>query len=236
MLFHNRHGAKFDFVAAARAIEKETGFTGGPLDLFERVGRDSFDAAVALGLLPHYKVLDFGAGTLRLGYWFVRYLDSGNYYAIEPQALRLEAGKKHLLGTELLRDKSPHFYVSRKCDMTAFGERFDFVIARSILTHTKPGMLHKMLGEFSKCAAPDGIMLASYWALEGENACTLEGHIGDQLGRNQVGTLGVVKYSFGYLQAAAKEYGLAAQGFAVSPPLNQQLWITFRPAKGGLAC
>lgn len=88
----------FDLTAAAKAMKKEIGWTGGPIQLFEKVGRDSFDTALALGLSPHHKFLDFGAGMLRLGYWFVRYLDSGNYYAIEPRAEAMEAGKKHLLG------------------------------------------------------------------------------------------------------------------------------------------
>lgn len=114
--------------------------------------------------------------------------------------------------------------------MTSLGVPFDFVIARSILTHTKPGMLHKMLDEFSKCASPNGIMLASYWALDGENACTLDGHIGDQLPR-EAGFLGVVKFSYDYLQSAAREHGLIAENFSVSPPLNQQIWVTFRPDK-----
>lgn len=227
-------GGNFDFIAAARAIENEAGFTGGPPHLFERVGRDSFDTAVALGLLPDHKFLDFGAGTLRLGYWFVRYLDAGNYYAIEPLAARLEAGKKHLMGPDVLRDKAPRFHVSNRCDMTFFGVPFDFVIARSILTHTKPGMLHKMLDEFSKCASPDGVMLASYWALDGEKACTLDGHIGDTLNRDAFGFLGIVKFSLGYLQSAAREHGLVAEDFANSPPLNQQIWVIFRPKRGDL--
>jgi SAM-dependent methyltransferase len=220
--------AQMDFVAAAKAIEKDTGWTGGPSQLFEKVGRDARDTALALGLVPRHKLLDFGAGMLRLGYWFVRFLDAGNYYAIEPRAAALEAGKKHLIGSDILRDKSPHFYVSKKCDMTTFGVAFDFVVARSILTHAKPGMLHRMLEEYSKCAAPQGIMLASYWALEGKNACTLDGHIGDRLGHNDWGFVGVIKYSLGYLKAAALEHGLTVEEFAVSPPLNQQIWLTFR--------
>lgn len=225
-------GEKFDFIAATQAIEKEVGFSGGPSLLFEKVGRDSLDTAVALGLSPHHKFLDFGAGTLRLGYWFVRYLDSGNYYAMERMAPRMEAGKRHLLGPDILRDKAPHFYVTAKCDMTTFDVPFDFVIARSILTHTKPGMLHKMLDEFSKCASSDAIMLASYWALDGEKASTLGGQIGDRMGYADFGFLPAVKFSLGYLQSAAREHGLVAENFAISPPLNQQLWITFRRAKG----
>jgi len=145
---------------------------------FEKIGRHSFDTALALGLAPGHKFLDFGAGALRLGYWFVRYLDSGNYYAMEPSAERIEGGKTHLFGADILREKAPTFYVSDKCDMTTLGVPFDFVIARSILTHTHPGMLHLILDEFSRSSAPDGVMLASYWALDGEHAYRQIGEIG----------------------------------------------------------
>jgi len=224
--------SQIDLAVAAKALEKEVGWTGGPLHLFEKVGRDAFDTALASGLLPHHKLLDFGAGMLRLGYWFVRFLDTGNYYAIEPRATALDAGKRHLFGPDILRDKTPKFYVSNECDMTTFGVPFDFVVARSILTHAKPGMLHRILDEFSKCAAPGGIMLASYWAHGGENACTLDGHIGDQLGRKEWGFVGVIKYSLGYLEAAALEHGLTVEEFVLSPPLNQQIWLRFRLLPG----
>jgi hypothetical protein len=219
---------EMDLAAAARAIKKDVGFTGGHINRFEKIGRHTFDTALALGLASGHKLLDFGAGALRLGYWFVRFLDAGNYYAIEPCAERLEGGKTHLLGPDILREKAPTFHVSDKCDMTAFGVPFDFVIARSILTHTHPGMLHQILEEFSRCAAPHGIMLASYWALDGEYAYKKFGETGDKLSRDDSGFGGTIKYSLAYLKAAALEYGLGAEDFVVSAPLNQQIWVTFR--------
>jgi hypothetical protein len=47
--------------------------------------------------------------------------------------------------------------------------------------------------------------------------------------RNDFGFVGVIKFSLRYLRAAALEYGLNAEDFAVSEPLNQQIWVTFRP-------
>jgi len=111
---------------AAKQITKESGhYTGGAIQLFERVGRDSFVTLIQHGLLPQHTLLDFGAGCLRLGYWFVRFLDMGKYYAIEPSAAMLDAGKKYLLGAEVLTYKSPDFLVSAKCDMTNFGVPFN---------------------------------------------------------------------------------------------------------------
>lgn len=217
---------ELDLGAAARALKNDIGFTGGHLNSFERIGRHSFETARAAGLSPDHKFLDFGAGALRLGYWFVRFLNAGNYYAIEPSAERMEGGKRHLFGPDILRDKAPTFYVSDKCDMSTFGVPFDFVIARSILTHTHPGMLHLILEEFAKCAAPSGIMLASYWALDGDRAA---GVSGDDMPREVMAFGGTVKYSSAYLKSAAQEHGLGAEDFPVSQPLNHQIWMVFRP-------
>lgn len=221
-----------DLAAAARAIKKDVHFCGGPIDLFEKIGRDAFDTALALGLASDQKLLDFGAGTLRLGYWFVRFLDTGNYYAIEPHAERLEAGKVHLFGPAILQDKAPTFYASDKCDMTAFGVPFNFVVARSVLSHAYPGMLHRMLEEFSRCAAPHGVMLASYWVLSGEHATRKPGTAGDKLPRDDASFGGTIKYSLAYLKAAALEHGLSAENVVRAPLLNQQVWAVFRRLPG----
>ena len=224
----NKPVFELDLIAAARAIRHECGFTGGLVTSFEKVGRHSFETALALGLQPNHKFLDFGAGALRLGYWFVRYLEPGNYYAMDPSEKRMEGGKKHLFGPDILRDKSPTFCVSDKCDMTAFNVPFDFVIARSILSHTHPGMLHLILDEFSKCTAPNGVMLASYWALTGEHAYRKRGKAGDEMSADDMAWGGTVKFSLGYLKAAALAHGLTAEDFGVLAPLNDQVWAVFR--------
>ena len=211
----------------AAQIERESGrYTGGPLHVFEKVGRDTFVTLLRHGLLPHHKLLDLGAGCLRLGYWFVRFLDSGNYYAIEPVVPMLEAGKKYLFGPDIIREKNPHFHVSTQCDMTFFGVSFDYVVARSILTHTKPAMVHKILSEFARCAAPGGAFLASYWAAESERAYSVPGPTGDAMDRNEWGFIKVVKFSLGYLQRAAAEYGLEVEEVMLDTPrIGQQIWI-----------
>lgn len=216
-----------NLAAAAELIKRETHrYTGGPAHVFEKAGRDTFVALLREGLLPHHKLLDFGAGCLRLGYWFVRFLDSGNYYAIEPVASMMEAGKKHLFGPDIIRDKAPTFHVSANCDMTSFGVQFDYVVARSILTHTKPGMLHRILSEFAKCATPNGAMLASYWAAEGTKAYSVNGPIGDQMPRDEWGFIAVVKFSLRYLQSAASEYGLEVEEVMLETPrIGEQIWI-----------
>jgi hypothetical protein len=133
-----------DLIDAARRIVEESGtYTGGPIQYFEQAGRNTFVTALRNGLLPDHKLLDFGAGCLRLGYWFMRFLEPGNYYAMEPVKKMVDAGLNNLFDKSLLEYKKPTVRISDKCDMSAFGTDFDFVIARSILTHTTPGKLGK---------------------------------------------------------------------------------------------
>lgn len=217
---------ELDLAEASRALKRDIGFTGGYLGNFEAIGRHSFETAQAVGLKPTHKFLDFGAGALRLGYWFVRYLDAGNYYAIERRRDRLEGGKRHMFGPDILREKFPTFYVSDKCDMTRLGVPFDFVIARSILSHTHPGMLRLILDEFSKCTAPNGVFLASYWDLDRMKRKV--GESGDDMPRDDTAFGGTVKFSLPYLKDGASEYGLVAEAFPTTEIFNRQVWVTFR--------
>lgn len=219
---------------AEKIVEESGTYTGGPIRHFEAAGRNTFIAALRNGLMPDDKLLDFGAGCLRLGFWFARFLDSGNYFAIEPMENMIDAGKKYLFGEQLLRQKKPRFLVSGKCDMTTFGETFDFVVARSILTHTTPGMLHKIFAEFSACGASDATMIASYWAATGAHRMRAEGVIGDELARDDWRFLPVIKYSIDYLQEVAAGYKLRIEEdfHAEDLILNRQIWLTIKRVAG----
>jgi SAM-dependent methyltransferase len=216
----------FDLREAARVIEAESGlYTGGPIHLFERVGRHTFVTALVHGLLPHHRLLDFGAGCLRLGFWFVRFLDSGRYYAIEPEARMVEAGRRHLFDPVLWGQKAPKVHISGKCDMTHFGVPFDFVIARSILTHTTPAMLAKILDEFALVAAPKGQFLASYWPLGADH----EGPIGDSLPMDDWRFIKVVKYSLAYMTRLSEQRGLRVDEVS-GGTISDQVWLRFTKA------
>jgi len=65
----NPRGLNLESVAADQAAA--IGFTGGPLEVFELVGRDAMVNLLLNGLLPAHRVLDFGCGSLRIGYWLI---------------------------------------------------------------------------------------------------------------------------------------------------------------------
>jgi SAM-dependent methyltransferase len=140
----------------------ETTFLGGPPADFERVGRLGFEVLVREGLLPSSRVLDVGCGALRVGYWLMRFLDPGRYFGIEPNREMLNVGLEQLVEPQVVEHADAHFSHNDDFDFSVFGERFDFVFARSIWTHASKPQIRAMLASFAECSGPGGVFLASY--------------------------------------------------------------------------
>ncbi|WP_019506993.1 class I SAM-dependent methyltransferase [Pleurocapsa sp. PCC 7319] len=207
----------------ATSIQREAPYTGGPVQHFEMVGRDTIITLLQNGLRPDHTILDFGCGALRLGYWIIRLMERDKYYGIEPNFPMLEAGKKYSLDTELINLKQPQFSTNSQCDFSVFGVKFDFVVARSIFTHTTPALLRKTLQSFRANSTENGIMLASYWPLE----YSKPGEIGDQLPLTDSRFIRVVKYSLATIQSWSTEFGLKVSEYRVNPLINEQVWLKF---------
>jgi len=146
----------------ARALEGEGVFLGGPVRFFGTAGRKTLDALRAEGLTPSSKVLDVGCGCLRIGHRLIEHLEPGGYCGIEPDARMLEAGIRHLLDEDVVETRAPRFDHDPDFDFTVFGERFDFLLARSIWTHASKDQIRKMLDGFVTVAAPGALFLTSY--------------------------------------------------------------------------
>jgi SAM-dependent methyltransferase len=140
----------------------ETTFLGGPPADFERVGRLSFEVLLREGLLPSSRVLDVGCGALRVGYWLMRFLDPGRYFGIEPNRQMLAVGLEEIVEPEVVQRAAARFSHNDDFDFAVFGERFDFVFARSIWTHASRPQIRAMLASFAATSAPGAILLASY--------------------------------------------------------------------------
>ena len=138
-------------------------FLGGPKRDFERVGRLGFEVLLAEQLRPSSRVLDVGCGALRLGYWLMRFLDPGCYFGIEPQQEMLNVGLQQLVEPEVVQRAQARFAANDDFDFSVFGERFDFVIARSIWTHASKPQIAAMLRSFAATSSPRGVFLASYY-------------------------------------------------------------------------
>ena len=201
---------------------REVVFTGGPPAMFERVGRESFVALLRNGMYPHSTCLDIGCGNLRLGYWLINFLQPGGYFGIDPERTRVEFGVRHVIGEEVADAKRPSFDHNGDFDLTVFGRRFDFAVARSIWTHTSKAQIRAMLDGFAECAADEGVFLASYVpAKEGD------GFAGDDWV-----TLPLVEHGLDWVGRECASRGLAVR--QLPDVINDQPWLRIERARGPL--
>lgn len=137
-------------------------FLGGRPDRFEEHGRLMFMALLRRGLLPSSEVIDVGCGALRAGYWLIHFLEPGRYHGIEPARHRLTTAREAILEPGLEEVKRPTFDDNTDWDLGVFGVAPDFVLARSIWSHTTAEEVQALLDAFVAVAADDGLLLVSY--------------------------------------------------------------------------
>jgi hypothetical protein len=186
-------------------------FSGGPSERFEDVGRNTLATSIRLGLMPDHRLLDIGAGSLRVGWWLVQYLDPENYYAIEPVASRIDKAEE-ILGAKI------HIYYNE--DFEFPDVEFDFVLARSIWTHASKAMISKMLSEFSENSAPDAKFLTSFIPSRSER----EDYKGNEwVGRvNKNDKARVIRHSLAWIQRECEKFGLTVEEVGL---LHKQTWL-----------
>lgn len=138
----------------------------GPPDRYDFMGATQFRLLTSLGLRAKHKILDFGCGSLRSGKLFIPYLDSGNYYGQEPNQWLIDEGIKNELGEDIIKIKKPTF--SNQDDFTiSFKEKFDFIVAQSIFSHTNLELTKKGLASIYNSLAEDGIAVVTI--IEGDD-------------------------------------------------------------------
>jgi len=209
-----------DAEEVGRRIAAETGgFTGGGVEVFADIGRFTLRSLIDNGLRPSHRLLDLGCGALRNGFWLVRYLDADRYFGIEPSKRYVEIGMKHAIGPQLAAEKRPRFDHNREFDLAAFGERWDFVVARSIFSHASPEQFRKAMISFRDNSNPEAVMLASYRPIPkrkaGQDFIDLEPD-GPEWRYNRF-------YSEKYLQDMARECGVHARNYG--EVFNTQMWL-----------
>jgi SAM-dependent methyltransferase len=201
-------------------------FVGCPLDGFELTARDPLCLALMEGLDRDSVVLEVGCGCLRVGYWFIDYLNHGKYCGIEPNARMLAAGSELLLG-DLARVKRPRFSCNDDFDFGVFGTAFDQVIAFSIWSHASKRQISAMLDSFKKTAKPGARFLAS-WFPPREGMPDYQGT--SWVGRShQSDQPGVIAHDPNWLKTAASSRGLGCRFFNSFTTHGQNWVIVSRP-------
>jgi hypothetical protein len=215
------------FIERAKKLQEENIFLGGPPYLFEIAGRKQLMALLGEGLNPQSKVLDIGCGCLRCGYWLIHFLDTECYCGIEPNQNMLDAGIRILLEPELTDLKKPRFDDNAEFDFSVFGEKFDFLVARSIWTHASKGQIKTMLDEFVSNSNDGAVFITSYI----RSTLLKRDYNGDRwIGRSHESDRpGLVRHSLSWIQNECENRGLNAEEIKDKAyNFGNQTWLRIR--------
>jgi len=146
----------------ASGVEERYRAYVGPEPEYDLMGATQFRLLASLGLRSGHKLLDLGCGSLRAGRLLIPYLEPGNYHGIEPNAWLVEEGVKQQLGRDAIEIKQPRFDTNDRFDCSVFGERFDFIVAQSIFSHTGLALFRAGLASAAGALAPRGLILATF--------------------------------------------------------------------------
>ena len=160
-----------DFYADALSKGRHRDIVGGRWD---ETGRVQMAALRAEGLMPHHRLLDIGAGSLRLGCKAVPYLDPGHYWGTDQSGALMQRGYALELAH---KDRLPQTQLVEDADFTfpSIPPTIDYAIAFAVFTHlpadylatallhlhSKFPALHKLL--FTVFVAPDAVTAKSQY-------------------------------------------------------------------------
>ena len=131
-----------DFYADALSKGRHRDIVGGRWD---ETGRVQMSILRAEGLMPHHRLLDIGAGSLRLGCKAVPYLDPGHYWATDQSGALMQRGYDLELAD---KPKLPKSQLIEDADFAFPGipEKIDYAIAFAVFTHLPASFLATALG------------------------------------------------------------------------------------------
>jgi len=136
-------------------------FVGSPW-LYDLVAAMQFNLLTVLGLREYHYLLDIGCGSLRAGRLFITYLLPGRYFGIEPESWLIEEGIANEIGNDLIKIKKPTFNHNKDFTLSIFNQKFDFIIAQEIFTHTSQAQISRCLSEAKKVMNNTSIFVATF--------------------------------------------------------------------------
>ena len=179
----------------------------GPPDQYDFMGATQFRLLTGLGLREEHRLLDVGCGSLRAGKLFMQYLLPGRYCGIEPNGWLIDDPRRMEIGDDLFTLKAPRFDANTDLAMDSFGERFDFITAQSIFSHTGAGMMATALRHAAAVLAPAGQFLFTVL----DDSLAVSASLPDATGVTGWVYPDCVAFTQDHVQDAASAAGLSAQ-------------------------
>jgi hypothetical protein len=166
-------------------------FVGGA-NVWETLGNLQFDFLLQKGLRPSDKFIDVACGSLRGGVHFIKYLDPGNYYAIEKHIELVIYGVAKELGITYFREKMPHFVISNSFEFGKIGTGFTFGIAQSLFSHLTASDIRLCLSGLHSVAADGCKFYATFFEANGfgANPATSHSTVGFRYTRSEMENFG----------------------------------------------
>lgn len=192
----------------------------GPPEWWDLAAGLQFSLLFAIGLREEHRLLDIGCGALRGGRLFIPYLAAGNYYGIEPYRELVEGALDTEVGHDICTLKRPHFEYRDDFDFGAFGTTFDFMVAQSILSHTRLDLASRLFDNAARTLNEHGVLCATFF-LKPRLLKDVERTSGME-GSGWVESRGV-NFSWRELEAIARDSGLAVQRLQFPHP--RQTWF-----------
>lgn len=134
----------------------------GPPEDYDLISAMVFNLLTCAGLRQHHRVLDIGCGSLRVGRLLMPYLNSGNYFGVEPNQWLVRDGILNEVGQDQIRIKNPTFSFNTSLSEFPDALQIDFAVAQSIFSHCSTTLVSNWLTDVSRHLKDDGALFATF--------------------------------------------------------------------------
>ena len=135
----------------------------GPPQNYDLASVMQFNLLTQMNLRENHSVLDIGCGSLRAGRLLISYLQPRKYFGLEPEKWLIDDAIKNELGNDIIKIKKPVFSHNDDFNLGIFNEKFDYILAQSIFSHSPEKTIRKCAIEVEKVMKSDSIFVATFY-------------------------------------------------------------------------
>ena len=160
-LFKNKAKAVGLDLDLKRVGKNYRAYVGPPKD-YDLVSAMVFNLLTSIGLRQHHRVLDIGCGSLRVGRLLIPYLNSRNYFGVEPNKWLVDDGINNEIGRDLVKIKKPTFSFLPSMEEFKKPLGIDYAIAQSIFSHCGKDLIKGWLSQLAFHLKDNGVLVATF--------------------------------------------------------------------------